>query len=823
MSTGLIKAYAEETLVTSAFDGHAVAFSEEHGIIALSNGSSVIIHKEGAQPRHVPFESQDISTMAISQDGSYMVICTRPVVATDDIGESATKDVTVTHMFAMRVEDCEPMYLGHAKNKVASCATVHPGDDYDLVAIGFSNGSVNIYPIESSTATLDTSHGSKKKELQAPTVVPGAIQSVTGITVLSEDRIVVLYSSKLVGVVSVNSPGLPTVRTTHVPIHAVPAPDKPGVLLVATHDGFETISLAKMKRMSEFGVNGAEGSFVAATAVGDGMLMATPDCILHVPFAHIPMDARGDTYRVVAPSQEGMADPSSFNQALIASGGDAVVRVSTDRVVTVHRTHTEPPSQTFVGADPDADEFSDVAVLSRSLVAVASTTRSIQLVDPATMVSTQLKGHDAMVMSLAARAEDDGWAIASGSKDRSVRLWTVKGLTDATLAATLKGHVHAVTAVAWFHTNRALLASVSEDHTLKVWRHLGRDLEAAELTVEAHDTTIHCIAVSHDDRFIATGADVKMNQGLRDNLKVWRVDKAGLQVGKYTQLTMAGAPTILRGHKRAVISVAFHPSEPMLASAGDKEVRLWHAATGQCVATLQGHTSPVLAVRFISGGRQLVSTCMDGAVIVWSVAGREAVWRTEAHDEAIWAVDTLGDGECLATAGGLEVKLWADNTAEIERARVEKENALLEGTHEIEDAIEQGDWAAAIFTALELDHPRQCLKAIDAMVSAEEEGCLEDVLDGMQETPLAKLWSFVRMWNNRPRSAMAAQTVLAAILGKYSPKALMGVPGVADSVPAMLNESSKFFGRLDRLYGDAALIELCVGDMGGEEQEQESD
>src|SRR5206468_1065208 len=60
----------------------------------------------------------------------------------------------------------------------------------------------------------------------------------------------------------------------------------------------------------------------------------------------------------------------------------------------------------------------------------------------------------------------------------------------------------------------------------------------------------------------------------------------------------------LQGHTHPVISVAFSPNGQRLATASDdRTVKVWDAATGRELRTLQGHTS----VAFSPDGRHLAS------------------------------------------------------------------------------------------------------------------------------------------------------------------------------------------------------------------------
>jgi len=74
-----------------------------------------------------------------------------------------------------------------------------------------------------------------------------------------------------------------------------------------------------------------------------------------------------------------------------------------------------------------------------------------------------LRGHHGIVSSVAFQA--DGKVLASGSHDKTIKLWAVPGNEEI---ETLVGHTDAVLSVA-FHPSLPLLASGSFDKTVKLW------------------------------------------------------------------------------------------------------------------------------------------------------------------------------------------------------------------------------------------------------------------------------------------------------------------------------------------------------------------
>ena len=83
-----------------------------------------------------------------------------------------------------------------------------------------------------------------------------------------------------------------------------------------------------------------------------------------------------------------------------------------------------------------------------------------------------LEGHTKAVMAVAwCRGDADGedgsptWMVVSGSADKTVRVWDAR---TGACVHTLEGHTDYVLSVA-VHPLGTLLASGSEDNTLKLW------------------------------------------------------------------------------------------------------------------------------------------------------------------------------------------------------------------------------------------------------------------------------------------------------------------------------------------------------------------
>lgn len=116
-----------------------------------------------------------------------------------------------------------------------------------------------------------------------------------------------------------------------------------------------------------------------------------------------------------------------------------------------------------------------------------------------------LKGHEGEITALAVTRREDGiLLIASGSKDKTIKLWF-----DSVPVYTFKGHQDTILSLT-FSPDGKLLASGSSDNTIKLWSTVPTC--QAPITLEGHEYEVIAMAFNHDGSLLATvsGSEIKL-------------------------------------------------------------------------------------------------------------------------------------------------------------------------------------------------------------------------------------------------------------------------------------------------------------------------
>ncbi|MCU0567407.1 MAG: serine/threonine protein kinase [Oculatellaceae cyanobacterium Prado106] len=243
------------------------------------------------------------------------------------------------------------------------------------------------------------------------------------------------------------------------------------------------------------------------------------------------------------------------------------------------------------------------------------------------------EGHTAPIHALS--LSPDGRILASGSLDKTVKLWD---LTTGKLLHTLTGHQAPVTSVALSQDGRTLVSG-SGDRSIKIW-----DVETGQLrhTLTEHIDEVTSVALSPDSKILASGSKDM-------TIKLWNAESGEL-------IRTLGQP---EGHLQPISAIAISPDGQQLASGSwEQNVKLWNLQTGKLLRTFTGHTNKVETVTFVNS-QTIASSGEDQTIRLWDTQSEKGQVIAKAHEGGVRSLSTnLETQTLISTSEDKTIKLW---------------------------------------------------------------------------------------------------------------------------------------------------------------------
>jgi WD40 repeat protein len=278
----------------------------------------------------------------------------------------------------------------------------------------------------------------------------------------------------------------------------------------------------------------------------------------------------------------------------------------------------------------------------------------------------EFKGHTSDVWGV--DFSPDGKYLATGSSDKTARLWDVA--TGETLR-TFSGHTGEIDGVEFSPDGKYLLTGGGADHTARLW-----DVASGE-TVQifsGHTGSVDDGAFSPDGKLIVTAGGEDLTARIWDvatgeTLHVLAGHSGGYLPrvafspdGKYV-LTAGGDSArvwdVTTGEQVQIFpddqykgfsAVAFSPDSKFVATGSDDHIaRVWEIATGELVREFSGHQGFVNGIAFSPDGRFLLTGSADRTVRLWNVETGETIHIFEGHRADVQGVAFSPDSNLIAT------------------------------------------------------------------------------------------------------------------------------------------------------------------------------
>ncbi|KIM31135.1 hypothetical protein M408DRAFT_327425 [Serendipita vermifera MAFF 305830] len=237
--------------------------------------------------------------------------------------------------------------------------------------------------------------------------------------------------------------------------------------------------------------------------------------------------------------------------------------------------------------------------------------------------------------------------LVTGGDDYKIKVWDIRPQGRKCLF-TLNGHLDYVRTVQ-FHHEMPWILSASDDQTIRIWNSTSRNCIAI-LTGHSHYIM---------SAFFHPKEDLVVSASMDQTVRVWDISSLRKSPSRAnTTMGNASGPPgamgnfdafdsfstvkyVLEGHDRGVNFASFHPTLPLIVSAGDdRQIKLWRMSDNKAweVDTCRGHFNNVSSVLFHPKHELIVSAAEDKTIRVWDMGKRTAIQTFRREQDRFWAL-----------------------------------------------------------------------------------------------------------------------------------------------------------------------------------------
>ena len=244
----------------------------------------------------------------------------------------------------------------------------------------------------------------------------------------------------------------------------------------------------------------------------------------------------------------------------------------------------------------------------------------------------------------------DGKTIASGSSDKTVKLWDV---ASGKLKQTLSGHNAMISDLAFSPDGKTIASNGG--NIVKIWNVASG---AIVQTLVGHNESVLGVVFSPDGKTIASGSSDK-------TIKLWDSTKGTLKQTLDSKVPYG-----------FVSDLEFSPDGKVLAGANSEGIlEMWETIDGKLKTTKFAGHEGLFDLDFSPDGKMILSGGKEGIIILRDAVSGNIRKTIDESKSEVMSVGFSSDGKMFASSRGSTIEIW--NTASGTLIQILRDNSFI--------------------------------------------------------------------------------------------------------------------------------------------------